>query len=190
VRTLNIDEPLARIEADGTVRYYHADALGSVTALTDASESVQTRYKYESFGKTEMTLDDGHGAANPFRYTGRELDETGDYYYRARYYNPVLGRFISEDPIRFAGGEINWYVYAGNRPVNFLDPFGFYVWNAEATYISGGYAYGGGGYMRVTLTTYEGTNRITADYKISLLGVTVGLPAGVSTFAFIVDDKY
>jgi hypothetical protein len=40
--------------------------------------SVQTRYKYESFGKTDMILDDGHGAANPFRYTGRELDETGD----------------------------------------------------------------------------------------------------------------
>jgi RHS repeat-associated protein len=123
VRSLNIDEPLARIEADGTTRYYHSDALGSVTALTDASEAVQTRYKYESFGKTEMTLDDGHGAANPFRFTGRELDETGIYYYRARYYNPEVGRFISEDPIRLAGG-INFYSYVGNSPQNFADPLG------------------------------------------------------------------
>jgi RHS repeat-associated protein len=137
VRTLNIDEPLARIEADGTVRYYHADALGSVTALTDASESVQTRYKYESFGKTEMTLDDGHGAANPFRYTGRELDETGDYYYRARYYNPVLGRFISEDPIGLLGG-INLYSYVGNNSINGIDPFGL-DWLEDVSNFSAGF---------------------------------------------------
>jgi RHS repeat-associated protein len=124
VRTLNIDEPLARIEADGTVRYYHADALGTVTALTDSTGAVQTRYKYESFGKTEMTLDDGHGATNPFRYTGRELDETGAYYYRTRYYDTEVGRFISEDPIGLAGG-INLYVYTGNSPVNFTDPRGW-----------------------------------------------------------------
>jgi RHS repeat-associated protein len=141
VRTLNIDEPLARIEADGTVRYYHADALGSVTALTDSSGAVQTRYRYESFGKTEMTLDDSHGVANPFRYTSRELDETGDYYYRARYYDTEVGRFISEDPIRFLGGadwyvyvdsvgkppfETNLYSYAFNNPINYIDPLGLY----------------------------------------------------------------
>jgi RHS repeat-associated protein len=144
VRSLNIDEPLARVEADGTVRYYHADALGSVTALTDASEAVQTRYKYESFGKTEMTLDDGHGALNPFRYTGRELDETGDYYYRARYYDPAVGRFVSEDPIGLAGGvnfyvyadsvgkplliETNRYSYVGNDPIDYIDPLGLIKW--------------------------------------------------------------
>jgi RHS repeat-associated protein len=124
VRTLNIDEPLARIEADGTVRYYHADALGSVTALTDSSGAVQTRYRYESFGKTEMTLDDGHGATNPFRYTGRELDETGAYYYRARYYNAEVGRFISEDPLGFAGRDVNLYAYVWNRPALLIDPLG------------------------------------------------------------------
>jgi RHS repeat-associated protein len=132
VRTLNIDEPLARLEADGTVRYYHADALGSVTALTDASGAVQTRYKYESFGKIEITLDDGHGALNPFRYTGRELDETGDYYYRARYYAPEVGRFVSEDPIGLAGG-INKFVFVKNMPTRYKDPFGLINWPTLAT---------------------------------------------------------
>jgi hypothetical protein len=50
VRTLNIDEPLARIEADGTVRYYHADALGSVIALTDETGTIRTQYSYSPYG--------------------------------------------------------------------------------------------------------------------------------------------
>ncbi len=61
---------------------------------------------------------------NPFRYTGREYDaESGLYYYRARYYDPALGRFLSEDPIGLEGG-INPYAYVGNDPVNNRDPSG------------------------------------------------------------------
>jgi len=57
-------------------------------------------------------------------YTGREGDpETGLYYYRARYYDPKVGRFISEDPIRFAGG-VNFYSYVTNNPVALADPLG------------------------------------------------------------------
>ncbi|HEV2147523.1 MAG TPA: RHS repeat-associated core domain-containing protein [Longimicrobiaceae bacterium] len=64
---------------------------------------------------------------NPLRFTAREYDpETGLYYYRARYYDPALARFISEDPIGLEGG-INPYAYAGNDPVNFTDPFGLCV---------------------------------------------------------------
>jgi len=63
--------------------------------------------------------------ANPFQYTARESDpETGLYYYRARYYDPSIGRFISEDPIRYAGGSLNFYAYAGNDPVDYIDAFG------------------------------------------------------------------
>ena len=59
---------------------------------------------------------------NPFTYTGREYDvETGLYYYRARYYNPEIGRFISEDPIGFVELETNFYRYAFNSPHNFID---------------------------------------------------------------------
>jgi len=60
-----------------------------------------------------------------YTYTGREWDkETGLYYYRARYYDPMEGRFISKDPIGFAGGDVNLYGYTGNNPINLTDPTG------------------------------------------------------------------
>jgi RHS repeat-associated protein len=64
---------------------------------------------------------------NPFRYTARELDsETGLYYYRARYYEPSIGRFLSEDPLRFGGGA-HFFKYAKNIPVDLVDPYGLKV---------------------------------------------------------------
>jgi RHS repeat-associated protein len=61
---------------------------------------------------------------NPFQYTGRESDpETGLYYYRARYYDAAVGKFVSEDPIRF-NADANFYAYVGNGPVLFRDPLG------------------------------------------------------------------
>jgi RHS repeat-associated protein len=59
-----------------------------------------------------------------FQYTGRENDGNGLYYNRARYYNPQFGRFASEDPIGFAGGQPNLYAYAGNNPIKYRDPSG------------------------------------------------------------------
>jgi RHS repeat-associated protein len=128
VRSLNIDEPLARIAADGTVRYYHADALGSIIALTDANGVVRTRYNYSPYGVTQVI---GEASENPFQFTAREKDETGSYYYRARYYSPEMGRFISEDPIGLAGGS-NFYSYVRNAPVNWLDPLG--LWRKDVHY--------------------------------------------------------
>ncbi len=80
---------------------------------------------FDSFGK--QTASSG-SLINPFQYTGRESDtETGLDYYRARYYSPTLQRFVSEDPIGLAGGA-NAILYAGNSPVNFLDPLGLFPW--------------------------------------------------------------
>jgi len=121
IRTLNIDEPLARMEADGTIRYYHADALGSIIALTDETGQIRTQYNYSPFGETEII---GEMSDNPFQYTGRENDNTGLYYYRARYYSPGLKRFVSEDPIGLLGGDVNYYVYVWNGPINFFDSYG------------------------------------------------------------------
>jgi RHS repeat-associated protein len=58
-------------------------------------------------------------------YTAREYDnETGLYFYRARYYDPKAGRFITKDPIGFAGGDYNLYAYVGNNPLSAIDPSG------------------------------------------------------------------
>jgi RHS repeat-associated protein len=125
IRTLNIDEPLARIKSDGTVRYYHADAQGSIIDLTDGSGNVKTTYTCDPFGNVTIS---GETSDNPFQYTGRENDGTGLYYYRARYYSPEMHRFISEDPIGFEGGDINFYVYIANNPVNYVDLLGLSGW--------------------------------------------------------------
>lgn len=115
-----VDEPLSQLRA-GAISYYEQDGLGSVTSLTSSSGAIAQTYAYDSFGNT--TSSSGN-LVNPFRYTGREFDsETGLYYYRARYYDPNTGRFLSEDPIRFSGG-INLYRYVGNNAVNEADPQG------------------------------------------------------------------
>ena len=117
---LAIDDPLA-MERGGQVYYYHKDALGSITALTDVNGQVAQTYEYDSFGS--ITNQVGN-VENPYTYTGREYDpETGLYYLRARYYDARAGRFINEDPIGLEGG-INIFAYAENSPINFNDPYG------------------------------------------------------------------
>jgi RHS repeat-associated protein len=115
-----VDEIFTRTDSAG-VRNFLTDALGSTVALTDSTGTTQTQYTYEPFGK--MTAS-GASNTSTFQYTGRENDGTGLYYYRARYYNPVLERFISEDPLDFGGGDVNLYAYAGASPTNEVDPSG------------------------------------------------------------------
>jgi RHS repeat-associated protein len=124
IRGLNIDEPLLR-STQNAVRFYMTDALGSVIALTDETGVIKTQYVYDPFGNVSIS---GEPSDNPFQYTGRENDGTGLYYYRSRYYSPELQRFISEDPIGFAGGDVNLYSYVHSNPVNFVDPLGLAIW--------------------------------------------------------------
>ena len=119
-----IDEPLGR-EVSGAMTYYHADGLGSILKITDQSGAVVHEYRYDAWGNIQAGANRGG-----FAFTGREWDpETGLYYYRARYYDPKAGRFISEDPIGFAGG-LNLATYVGNNPAGFVDPFG---WQASSS---------------------------------------------------------
>jgi RHS repeat-associated protein len=116
-----IDEPIAMVKNSQSY-FYHFDGLGSVTAITDSTGSVIQRYDYDSFGNIVSMLDPNF--KQPYTYTSREYDlESGLYYYRARYYDAKIGKFISEDPIGLKGG-INKYVYVGNNPVRFIDPLG------------------------------------------------------------------
>ena len=125
-RGLAIDEPWQRIDVGSasTNRIYLADALGSAVALADTNKTLQTQYAYEPFGATTST---GVANKNSYEFTARENDGTGLYYYRARYYNPALGRFVSEDPAQFVVGG-SFYTMVGNDPLDYIDPLGLFQW--------------------------------------------------------------
>jgi RHS repeat-associated protein len=120
--TGGVDEYFQRTDSAGA-RNFLTDALGSTLALADSSGTIQTQYTFEPFGNTTAT---GAATTNSFEYTGRELDASGLYYYRARYYNPQLQRFISEDPAGFYSG-VNFYTYALDLPTYWIDPTGLDV---------------------------------------------------------------
>jgi RHS repeat-associated protein len=122
----SLDEYFSRTDSSGA-RHSLTDALGSTIALSDSTGSLQTNYTFEPFGNTAVN---GSATTNSLAYTGRELDATGLYFYCARYYNPMLSRFLSEDPIGFDGG-VNLYGYVSQSPVNAVDPSG----RQEATVI-------------------------------------------------------
>jgi RHS repeat-associated protein len=118
--TGDADMVFSRTDAGGTFTPF-TDSLGSVIGLSDSSGTLHTQYTYDPYGATTFS---GPTANNSNQYTGRENDETGLYYYRSRYYSPALQRFIAEDPLGFAGGNVNLYSYVGNDPINYTDPFG------------------------------------------------------------------
>ena len=136
-----IDEHLSLTNDTGTY-YYHADGLGSIIALTDASGTVAQAYEYDSFGNLHDSM---NAIKQPYTFTGREWDkEIGLYYYRARYYDAETGRFVSFDPILrgFSHVEevgcresitsfpleqpqkLHPYAYVENNPLNLTDASG------------------------------------------------------------------
>jgi len=130
-----IDEPLIMTKSDGANYYYHADGLGSITALTDDNAQTVETYTYKAYG--QPTIKSAKGAelassaiGNPYLFTARELDiESGLYYYRARYYDWLRGAFTQEDPIAFSGQNTNLYGYVGLNPMSFADPYGLIRYN-------------------------------------------------------------
>jgi RHS repeat-associated protein len=114
---LGIDNHLRQSGAAG-MSYFLADHLGSTAGLADPAGDLLEQLAYDSFGG-------GAGSARTrYAYTGRERDaDTGLYHYRARWYDPQAGRFVSEDPIGLVGG-VNLNAYVKNNPVNATDPFG------------------------------------------------------------------
>ena len=130
-------------------RTFHHDQVNSVVAVSDHNGKAVQEHSYGPFGET---FDSSGTSQNTMKYTGREQDdETGLYYYRARYYDPELGRFISEDPIGFKGG-INFYAYVGNNPLIGNDPSGLVVKYVTDTL-------GGGIEMLLSSLRRKGVNR-------------------------------
>ncbi|MFG6935575.1 RHS repeat-associated core domain-containing protein [Burkholderia pseudomallei] len=119
---LGVDERFARNDVTGRT-YFLTDQINSTIALTDPSGALKQKYSYDPYGNVTAS-DTMTGFTNPYQFTGREADAPGLYYYRARYYSPMMGGFISEDPIGFAGGQPSFYAYAGGNPLSYIDPLG------------------------------------------------------------------
>jgi len=115
-------------QISGTTRtIYHADGLGSTRAISDSSQVVTESSTYDAYGNAVVT----YGAAPNFGYAGQYryyADATGLHYLKARYYDPVAGRFQSRDPIGYGGG-LNLYEYAAGNPVILVDPTGEWPWD-------------------------------------------------------------
>ena len=101
--------------------YYHQDEQLRTAFITNEKREIQNHYQYDAFGNG---ISQEEGISNRIRYTGQQYDGvTGQYYLRARYYNPILGRFLQEDV--YQGDGLNLYAYCGNNPVRYYDPSGY-----------------------------------------------------------------
>ncbi|MGE3964647.1 MAG: RHS repeat-associated core domain-containing protein [Planctomycetota bacterium] len=118
-----LDAPLAFVDqVTGEVYFYHQDRLGNVRGLSDGTGALAKSYTYDEFG--QLLTESPATLFQPFTFTGREWDpESGLLFFRARLYDPLTGRFLTEDPLELAGGR-NFYVYVEGNPVNATDPFG------------------------------------------------------------------
>jgi RHS repeat-associated protein len=119
---LNVDAVMAQDSSTGML-WSLADRLGSIDTLTDAEGVVVNKRTFDSFGR--VLSETNPSVQFRYGYTGRERDlESGLDYYRARYYDPNVGRFISVDPLGFGAGDTNLYRYVGNNSTNYTDPSG------------------------------------------------------------------
>lgn|GEM_PF-3055577 len=99
--------------------YYLYNAHGDVTALTDSTGEIVNNYSYDPWGRI---ISQTENVPNDIKYAGEYQDsETGLIYLRNRYYDPAIGRFITEDPVK---DRLNWYAYCGNNPIRYVDPWG------------------------------------------------------------------
>ncbi len=126
---------VAVVKYNGTRYFYRKDAQGNIAAILYDNGAVAAKYEYDAWGKHKVVdasgneITSGIGVLNPFRYRGYYYDtETGLYYLQTRYYDPEVGRFISQDSLEYAAPEtingLNLYAYCLNNPVMNVDPTG------------------------------------------------------------------
>ena len=121
IRYIRGHELLASDSAHARTYYHYAcDEMGSITDITDCDGTVLNHYAYDAFGNRTV---EEETVENRFGFAGEMMDAvTGQYYLRARFYNPVIARFLSEDT--YYGDGLNLYAYCHNNPVRYVDPSG------------------------------------------------------------------
>ena len=184
VMSLTIDDSFGRMTT-AAAQWALVDVLGTVIAETDASGMIQSQFTYDPFGASRIS---GTSTANLFTYTGREDDRTGLYFYRARYYDAGVERFISEDPIQFASHSVNFYQYSGGNPISYRDPLGLVAWNCD--YAIGGLSDGvGGGYfLAKCVSECVDGHRVSASLASGLLMGSAGIPITAITSKITLND--
>jgi RHS repeat-associated protein len=119
-----LDSKAARIQASGTELYYMVDGLGSVHRVIDQAQAIQNTVLTTAWGEALPGFGGSVGIADRYGFTQRENDaESGLMQFRARAYDPRIGRFIQNDPL-INNRPLKHYAYAANNPVNFVDPMG------------------------------------------------------------------
>jgi RHS repeat-associated protein len=118
-----VDQVFADEAATGAIQWALTDHQGSVRDWVDNTGAVSHHTQYSTFGEILSTTNPN--TLPTYAYTGREWDpDAGLYYYRARWYDPVVGRFVGDDPSGFGAGDANLQRYVRNSPTNFTDPSG------------------------------------------------------------------
>ncbi|MGI8819546.1 MAG: RHS repeat domain-containing protein [Chthoniobacterales bacterium] len=171
-----MDELIARNNY-GQEQFFHQDRLGNVSAVTGPYGVLLEQYRYDAYGKPTFIGPRGvelqrSRINNRFLFTGREwVQNYGFYEFRARAYNPRLGRFMSEDPMGFAAGDANLFRYCAGDPVNFVDPSGLFEFGEFAR-----------GAANVALGSIE-IGAIAFGEAPTFGMITLGLPLAVGQFS-------
>jgi RHS repeat-associated protein len=179
---------IVKSRIDGREGFYHTDGLGSTRIITDNVGLITDRYTYDAFG---VLIEQNGTFGNSFQFAGEQTDGTGLQYLRARYYDPMIGRFISKDAF---GGFIedpmsqNSYLYANANPVNYTDPSGYFtLGDVSATLsiistfaASGGVGFGVG-YIGAAALTGAGGEEIVGLFEEWGAGFASGVSGGMLT---------
>jgi RHS repeat-associated protein len=199
-----LDEPV-RMSSGGTNYYYHADAATSITEITDNTGSKLEQYSYDVYGNVTILSAlnaqlSTSAIGNRLMFQGRDRDpDTSLYNFRSRYYSPGLGRFMQPDPIRQLGG-LNLYTFAGNSPVNYIDPCGMSWWSVAGSFVAGvaiGVAIAAVvavaapvvATVAVSALVAAGVSAATAGAVVTVGGLALGV-AGAATYGYNTYNAY